>query len=145
MALDIQISIAQTQADFFELIRLREEVFVVEQGVPLEIELDDDDARSIHVVARVGREVVGTGRLAVNGATGKIGRMAVRRAHRGKGLGQSLMKKFLEIARQKALDRLILHAQEHAVGFYEKAGFQIDGAPFEEAGILHRRMARFVP
>ncbi|WDT79943.1 MAG: hypothetical protein MPW14_22965 [Candidatus Manganitrophus sp.] len=97
MVVRLTVRIAEKQEDFFRLIRLREEVFVIEQGVPLEIELDDEDDRAIHFVAISGREVIGTARLVVKGRSGqgksgqrksgKIGRMAVRKDWRGKGLG----------------------------------------------------------
>ena len=140
----IQISIAHTQEEFFRLIRLREEVFVVEQKVPLEIELDDEDDRATHLVAKAGREVVGTARLVVKGTSGKIGRMAVRKGWRRKKVGDRLMIALVPIARERGVSTLLLHAQLHAVPFYQKQGFQAEGSPFEEAGIVHVAMRRNV-
>jgi len=140
----IQISIAHTQEEFFRLIRLREEVFVVEQKVPLEIELDDEDDRATHLVAKAGREVVGTARLVVKGKSAKIGRMAVRKGWRRKKVGDRLMIALVPIARERGVSTLLLHAQLHAVPFYQKQGFQAEGSPFEEAGIVHVAMRRNV-
>src|SRR3569832_1316245 len=98
------VRIAKTQEDYFGLIRLREAVFVIEQGVPLEIELDDEDDRAIHFVALSGKRVVGTARLVVmgrSGRSGKIGRMAVSPDRRGKGVGTALIDFIKTAARKK--------------------------------------------
>ncbi|MCG3110637.1 MAG: GNAT family N-acetyltransferase [Candidatus Manganitrophus sp. SB1] len=149
------VRIAGKQEDFFRLIRLREEVFVIEQGVPLEIELDDADDRAIHFVAISGREVIGTARLVVKGRSGqrksgqgkagqrksgKIGRMAVRKDWRGKGVGTALIDFIKKSSKRKRLIALYLHAQESALSFYEALGFRAEGERFYEAGIPHRKM-----
>lgn len=141
----LTIRIAEKQEDFFRLIRLREEVFVIEQGVPLEIELDDADNRAIHFVAISGREVIGTARLVVKGKSGrgksgKIGRMAVRKDWRGRGIGSALIDFIKDVARRRGITPLYLHAQTPAVPFYTRMGFTTTGAPFVEAGIAHRKM-----
>jgi predicted GNAT family N-acyltransferase len=140
----IIVSIAHTQEDFFRLIRLREEVFVFEQKVPLEIELDDEDDRATHLIARVGREVVGTARLVVKGTAGKIGRMAVKRGWRKKGVGEKLLEALMPIARERGVSNLVLHAQTSVVPFYQKQGFRTEGEDFIEAGIQHIAMHRAV-
>jgi predicted GNAT family N-acyltransferase len=140
----IIVSIAHTQADFFRIIRLREEVFVLEQKVPLEIELDDEDERATHLIAREGREVVGTARLVVKGTAGKVGRMAVKRGWRKKGVGERLMETLLLLARERGVSSLVLHAQTSAVPFYQKQGFRTEGENFIEAGIRHVAMRRTV-
>lgn len=139
------VRIAEKQEDFFRLIRLREEVFVIEQGVPLEIELDDADDRAIHFVAISRREVIGTARLVVkgrsgHGKSGKIGRMAVRKDWRGKGVGTALIDFIKKSSKRKKLIALYLHAQESALSFYEALGFRTEGERFYEAGIPHRKM-----
>lgn len=134
------VRIATSQRDFFRLVRLREAVFVVEQQVPIEIELDDEDDRAIHVIADEGADLVGTARLIIKGHSGKIGRMAVDRRRRRGGVGTALIDFIKEESRQWGLSDLVLHAQAHAVPFYERLGFSAEGAAFEEAGIPHRRM-----
>lgn len=150
MIVRLTIRIAEKQEDFFRLIRLREEVFVIEQGIPLEIELDDADDRAIHFVAISGREVIGTARLVVKGRSGqgksgqrksgKIGRMAVRKDWRGKGVGTALIDFIKKSSKRKRLIALYLHAQESALSFYEALGFRTEGERFYEAGIPHRKM-----
>lgn len=119
-------------------IRLR--VFVHEQGVPEEVELDEDDRKATHLLASVGSRPVGTARLVITGAKAKIGRMAVLKSYRGKGIGKALLKRALELARKRRAKLIYLHAQASVVGFYEKLGFRPAGRVFMEAGIAHRKM-----
>lgn len=117
---------------------LRIEVFVVEQGVPLELEWDEADEVSTHAVAydEAGQPVA-TGRLLPDG---HVGRMAVRKSARGEGIGAQVLRTLLDEARRQGHRELVLHAQSHAVGFYLLHGFAPEGEEFIEAGIPHRRM-----
>lgn len=119
-------------------IRLR--VFVREQGVPREIELDEDDARAIHVLAKVDDATVGTARVVMRGGGAKIGRMAVLRRYRGKGIGKQLLKRAVTLAKRNCPEVIFLHAQVPVVGFYQKMSFRCVGRSFTEAGIPHRKM-----
>ncbi|HSD41021.1 MAG TPA: GNAT family N-acetyltransferase [Burkholderiales bacterium] len=119
---------------------IREAVFVAEQGVPPEIELDDWDERSEHAVAYdVAGRPVGTGRLLPDG---HIGRMAVLRESRGKGVGGRLLEALIARARVRGMQRVALNAQTHAAPFYARFGFVVAGEEFMEAGIPHLAMAR---
>ncbi len=119
---------------------LREAVFVVEQGVPRELEQDANDAASHHVLARdANGRAVGTGRLLPDG---HIGRMAVLPAWRGQGIGRALLERLLDEAAATGMRQLVLKAQVPACGFYRNFGFVEDGAEFTEAGIPHRTMRR---
>ncbi len=116
---------------------LRRAVFVVEQQVPEDEEWDQQDAVSQHVLAIVDGEAVGTGRLLPDG---HIGRMAVLKAWRGRGAGRALLRELIAMARHAGFSEAVLHAQTHAIKFYEKQGFTAEGAEFMEAGIAHRVM-----
>ena len=119
---------------------IREIVFVHEQGVPMEIEIDKFDVVSEHAIAYAGADgSIGTGRLLPDG---HIGRMAVLKEWRGKGVGALLLDALVRRAIDRGLDSVMLNAQIHAKAFYKKAGFVIDGAPFMEAGIPHVPMRR---
>lgn len=114
---------------------IRHEVFVVEQNVPVEEERDDMDAVSVHIVAYdQDDQPLGTGRLLPDG---HIGRLAVRRIARGKGLGSVLLTRLIEEARQRGDREVVLAAQLHAQGFYAAHGFQPEGSVFLDAGIDH--------
>jgi predicted GNAT family N-acyltransferase len=117
---------------------LRREVFMHEQAVPEEEEWDADDPVSRYVIAvdRSGR-VLGTGRLAPDG---KIGRMAVLRGQRRRGIGTALLQTLLTIARDQGIHTVYLHAQSQALAFYAGQGFIARGPEFNEAGITHRKM-----
>ncbi|BEI41408.1 GNAT family N-acetyltransferase [Polynucleobacter sp. HIN9] len=116
---------------------IRLTVFVNEQGVPEELELDDDDAMAWHVVVLDHGKAIATGRLLKNG---KIGRLAVLKEYRGLGLGSELLKTLVSYGRQEEIKQFFLHAQTTAIGFYQYHGFKAIGLPFEEAGINHIKM-----
>ena len=124
--------------------RLRMEVFVKEQGVPREIEIDEFDTMCRNVVAvnRLGHPVA-TGRL-VSDAPGvaRIGRMAVARELRGSKLGRQVLDALIQAARDRGDQEAVLHAQVHAQNFYAGAGFLPEGEVFEEAGIAHITMRK---
>ena len=122
---------------------VREQVFVVEQGVPADMEYDDFDPQSRHAIARgPDGTAIGTGRLLPDG---HIGRLAVLPAWRRHGVGRALMCHLTDAARRRGLDRLQLNAQISAAGFYERLGYRRQGEPFEEAGIAHIAMMRQLP
>jgi predicted GNAT family N-acyltransferase len=117
---------------------VREKVFVEEQSVPLELEWDEWDERSDHALALGPRgEPIGTARLLPDG---RIGRMAVLKEWRRKGVGAALLAAMLGRARERSMPRALLHAQIQAAGFYRRFGFSERGAGFFEAGIAHVEM-----
>lgn len=134
---------------------LRHEVFVVGQDVPEELERDALDAGADHAVAVVDGRVVGTGRLVdgridedgrlvpgTEGTVGTIGRMAVSPAARGDGVGRAVLDLLVSRAAERGLPQVELHAQLHARGFYDRAGFTPFGEVYLEAGIEHLGMRR---
>ena len=142
-------------ADMARVYALRHEVFVVGQAVPVELERDALDARADHAVALVRDLVVGTGRLVdgridddgllvpgTPGTVATIGRMAVADDARGTGLGRALLDLLVARAGTRGLPEVELHAQLHARGFYERAGFTPFGEVYLEAGIEHLGMRR---
>jgi predicted GNAT family N-acyltransferase len=129
---------ADYTVDFKDLRAVREPVFVLEQNVPVELEWDELDPQCRHVIARDDEHrPIGTGRLTPEH---KIGRMAVLREWRGRGVGEALLLALIEQARALGLTEVSLHAQADAIGFYEKFGFEGYGERFEEAGIQHQSM-----
>lgn len=128
-----------TPAEMPAVFALRHEVFVVGQDVPEELERDELDAVSDHAVAVVDDEVVGTGRLLPDGT---IGRMAVSSAVRGQGIGAAVLTVLEERARERGLAAVELHAQVHALGFYDRYGYVPFTEVYLEAGIEHRSMRK---
>lgn len=114
---------------------LRHEVFVVGQGVPADLERDGRDPDCAHVLASSARgEPIGTGRLLPDG---RIGRMAVLAAWRGRGVGAAMLEALMQEARRRGFPEAHLHAQSHAKDFYERHGFVVEGEEYLEAGIPH--------
>ena len=138
---------AREEMDAIFSVRMR--VFVVEQAVPAEEELDVYDVTSVHFMVEMGEaspgEVVATARLIDKGdGIAKIGRVAVLAEHRGRNVGFELMRYAEEYARTTGFSSLVLEAQCHAIPFYEKLGYIAEGPIFLDAGIEHRLMKRAI-
>lgn len=133
----LEVRRADWDADREALREVRYTVFVQEQDVPEDLEWDGEDADCDHALAFLDNRVVGTGRLTPQG---KIGRMAVLKEARGYGVGAAVLDFLVEVARQSGRSEVRLHAQSHALAFYERAGFTAYGEAFDEAGIEHRHM-----
>ena len=132
---EIILEITTWQQAKEDAISVRRRVFIEEQQVLEEIEIDGTDEGFEHIVAfNMKHEAVGTARL--NGK-GCIGRMAVLESYREKGVGKSMLQKLIEFGKAKGIKQFQLGAQEHAVEFYRKSGFEPDGEEFWEAGIRH--------
>ena len=120
-----------------EASRIRLAVFVEEQRVPPEIEMDANDAASVHALAYDDGKAIGTGRLLPDG---HIGRMAVLREHRAQGVGGAILARLIAEARRMGMREVVLSAQTHALEFYRKHGFAPSGGVYMEAGIPHQEM-----
>ncbi|MEV0181279.1 GNAT family N-acetyltransferase [Streptomyces sp. NPDC050625] len=153
MSAPYTVRIAEDLTDREACFAVRKEVFVVEQRVPQDIEYDEYDAVAVHVLAvREDGVPLGTGRLLFGEAAasktggdpsvGSLGRLAVAREARGLGVGVALVRAIEEAARARGLTALDLHAQTHALGFYERLGYEAYGPEYPEAGIPHRAMRR---
>jgi predicted GNAT family N-acyltransferase len=129
-----------TDKDLEKALRIRIRVFVREQGVPAEIELDDDDKRALHLLASIGKKPVGTARIVMRDGKAKIGRMAVLKSHRRKKVGKKLLIRAITTAKKQGARKIYLNAQVAVIGFYESAGFRCVGPVFDEAEIAHRKM-----
>ena len=132
-----------------DAMRLRMQVFVREQGIPVEIEADEFDVTSLHAVAINGLGMcVATGRMlpSANEATRadvmRIGRMAVARPLRGTQLGRQVLDALVDAAQRHGKRQVELHAQRTAESFYRRAGFSVVGENYEEAGIYHISMVK---
>ena len=128
-----------------EAYSIRKRVFIEEQGVPEEMELDEHDPSAWHALAYLNSECIGTARLVtLPGNVGRIGRMAVLPMHRRKGIGGGLLRALLELSKSQGIPQLELHAQLSAMPFYEQFGFIAQGDIYDEAGIAHRDMILYI-
>lgn len=124
-----------------EAFPIRTAVFVQEQGVPEDLELDKFDANADHALAYIRAQCIGTARLIqLTAGRSHIGRMAVLIEHRNKGVGHRLLNALVELGRSRGTIEFELHAQVPAIPFYEKLGFIPHGGIYDEAGIPHRTM-----
>ncbi|KJS55205.1 GNAT family N-acetyltransferase [Streptomyces rubellomurinus] len=144
---------ARGEADLALVRAVRRDVFIVEQNVPEELEYDEYDATAVHVLALAeDGTALGTGRLIfgaqaaelTGGVEGRVllGRLAVRAAARGTGLGAALVRAIEAAGAERGGVEVELHAQVQALGFYERLGYAADGPVYDDAGIPHRTMTR---
>ena len=140
------ILIQTWQKAFKQAYVIRQKVFIEEQGVPQEMELDEFDPIASHALAFQGDQCIGTGRLIeTTQNAGQIGRMAVLAGFRGNGTGKAILMALIELARSQKMSSISLHSQVSAIPFYEKFGFIAQGSVYEEAGIPHRNMMLILP
>jgi len=147
------IRLAQDDSDRAAAYRVRFDVFVTEQQVPADLELDELDETADHFVAFDGHLAVGAGRLVVEpagfadadpvlGPVAHLGRLAVRPESRGTALGIALVAAIEARAAERGLRVVALSAQTHALGFYERLGYAAHGPVFDDAGLPHRWMTK---
>jgi predicted GNAT family N-acyltransferase len=138
----LDVRIAATPAEREDAVAVRIAVFVDEQGIAREDELDALDERAAHCVAYAGGVPVGAGRLVLDGDVAKIGRMAVLAAHRGGGVGAALLAALERRGGALGARRFKLSAQVQARGFYERCGYEAYGDVYDDVGIPHVDMRK---
>jgi predicted GNAT family N-acyltransferase len=136
----ITSKIVSTADELKKVYDLRVEVFVNEQKVPPELELDEWDKTAVHILASNEKETVGCGRIILAPDHAHIGRIAVKKNYRNKGIGKQMMLALIEICIESGAKKIILHSQLQALPFYESLGFVAHGDIFLDAGIEHREM-----
>ncbi|MCP1534164.1 GNAT family N-acetyltransferase [Bacillus velezensis] len=135
--------IAKTEKQLNDAFFIRKEVFVKEQHVPEEEEIDQFEDTSEHIVIYDGGQPVGAGRWRMKDGHGKLERICVMKSHRSLGVGAIIMQALEKAAAAKGADSFILHAQTQAVPFYEKQGYRVtSGEEFLDAGIPHLEMIK---
>jgi predicted GNAT family N-acyltransferase len=146
MPMDVEVFPVTDRERMDAALAVRFPVFVDEQRVPAEEEVDAhdrDDPHARHVLVRDGATAVAAGRYyRIDAVTVQIGRMAVLAEARGRGVGRLMLDALLADARERGYARASLNAQVHALAFYEKAGFRAYGPTFEECAIVHQAMDR---
>ncbi|MDR0790584.1 MAG: GNAT family N-acetyltransferase [Bacteroidales bacterium] len=138
----IQYRVIDTADDLQKALFIRGVVFIEEQHCAYWEELDGQDSDAIHFLATIDDEPVGTARMLVFDDYAKVGRLAVRKAYRGKGIGKELLQYVLQHAAELGYSKIKIHAQAYLVGFYEDFGFVKQGEKFLEANIEHYYMEK---
>ena len=138
----LQISLGRWEKDSAAIREVRNTVFTVEQGISKSLDFDGRDPECVHVLARLGDgESIGTARMLPDG---HVGRIAVHKSWRGRGIGTRLVEYLIEVARDRGFAEIYLHSQAQAAEFYTRLGFEARGEPFMEAGIEHVLMVRIL-
>lgn len=139
----ISFKLVTSDSELKSAFEVRRKVFIEEQGISEDIELDEHDREALHIIARDGEKVIGTARVLFSAPSqAKIERMAILKPFRGKGIGRKIIA-FLDVTlRNRQVNQVILHAQYPVVGFYRSCGFTESGSPFREAGIRHIKMQK---
>ena len=141
---NITVKLVETEEDMEAAVSIRFRVFVDEQSVPAEIELDEHDAVATHAIAIEGGQAVGTGRTYFEDGEARIGRMAVDLSHRRRGVGGVILRFLEEEAKSQGATEIVLHAQDYVKAFYAAHGYTEHGDPFMEAGLLHIEMRKSI-
>ncbi len=141
--MEIRVITAKKEEEKNAALALRRDVFVREQQVPESLEQDEWDETATHFLAYVSDAAVGTARFRlIAPKVAKVERVAVLSRYRGRGIGRALMETVERHAAESGVSEIVLHSQDHAVPFYEKLGYRVQGAPFMDAGIPHRKMSK---
>ena len=140
MKTTVRVKQVSSRKELEKAFAIRIRVFVREQGVPEEIEMDRDDEQAIHLLALSGKHAVGTARVVMRRKSAKIGRMAVLKSYRQRGVGKKLLRRAIALAHRHNAHKIYLHAQVPVIGFYKTMGFRCAGPVFDEAAIPHRKM-----
>ena len=140
----VTVTLVQTREEFEACCAIRKTVFVEEQAVPLELEMDEYDDAATHFLLRDGDAPLATARLLDKHGLATIGRVAVLKEVRGRGLGLVLMRAVLDESRRQGFREAVLDSQTYAIPFYERLGFVAEGDEFDDAGIPHYLMRRLL-
>lgn len=136
---------AGTDEQLRDAYNIRKKVFVEEQQVPINIEIDEHENSSTHFVLYDDNDSpAGAGRFRIVNGKGKVERICVLPEYRGMGAGVQIMEKIEEHARELPIEELVLNSQSYAIPFYEKIGYKTVSDEFMDAGIPHRTMNKIL-
>jgi len=139
----MKIKIVTTDQEQKEAYRIRKTVFVDEQNVPMDLEIDEHEETSIHFIAYSDKnEVVGASRLRFVDEYGKLERICVLKPFRGKSFGKKIIVQMEQEIVNNGYKKAKLHAQTHAKEFYERLGYEVMSDEFMDAGIPHVAMTK---
>lgn len=138
----MEVRIVSNEKELADAYSVRKTVFIGEQNVPEEEELDQYEEEATHFVLYEDSEPAGAGRFRVLDGLGKVERICVLKSQRGTGAGNAIMRKIEEYAKSKGISALKLNAQVHAIPFYGKLGYTVISEEFLDAGIPHKTMKK---
>ncbi len=136
----MKVKIAKNIDDINICYKLREIVFIKEQNVPIDRERDEQDKIAVHFLLYDETTPIGTGRIVIDVDTVTLGRICILKEYRSKGAGLFLMKEIIDYCKKQNFRKIILGAQEHALDFYKKLGFEVCSEKYMDANISHYKM-----
>ena len=136
----LQVKKVDTKKTLKQVFDIRKKVFIEEQKVPAEIEMDEFDETAEHFIAYLDKEPIGCGRIRYNNDFAKLERIAIIKNHRKKGYGTQLTNYLIQYCKEKKIRKIVIHSQRYVLDFYRRFGFKTVGEPFDEAGIKHVKM-----
>lgn len=137
----MEVWIVKTEIQMQDVFKVRKVVFVEEQNVPIDEEIDQFEEEATHFIAYSDEGIpIGAGRFRTIDDFGKVERICVLSDFRNKGIGQLIMNRIIDFAKEKQFLKIKLNSQTHAIPFYERLGFRIISDEFMDAGIPHRTM-----
>ncbi len=140
---ELSYKLVESENELRGAFEVRRRVFVEEQGIAEEMDLDGNDGKALQMVVKDGAEVIGTARVQLlNAKQAKLERMAVLDGFRRMGVGRAIADFIIEELRNKQVEQVVLHAQYGVIAFYKSCGFEETGLPFTEAGLKHIKMQR---
>ncbi|WP_075981391.1 GNAT family N-acetyltransferase [Bacillus massilinigeriensis] len=140
----MEIKIVSNDQELQDAFAVRREVFIHEQQVPEEEEIDQYENDSTHFVIYQDNRPIGAGRFRIVDGLGKVERICVLNDQRKTGAGKAIMNSIEDYAKKQGLSTLKLNAQTHAIPFYEGLGYEIISEEFLDAGIPHRAMKKMI-
>ena len=140
---ELVIKKVDTKKELNEAFDIRKKVFVEEQNVPEELELDEFEEIAEHFIAYLNKNPIGCARIRIFNNFVKLERIAILKEYRNKGYGSQLTKYLIDKITKDTQKDVIIHSQEYAKNFYKKFGFKIIGNPFYEAGLKHVKMVLY--
>lgn len=138
----MEVKVVSNEQELQDAYSVRKQVFITEQNVPAEIEIDEHETEAAHFVLYQNGNTIGAGRFRVIDNIGKVERICVLKEYRSNGCGQVIMNKIEEYAFQNGITTLKLNAQTHAIPFYSRLGYTIVSEEFLDAGIPHKTMKK---
>ena len=140
---NLTYKIVASDRELKEAFEVRKQVFVEEQGISEDLELDEHDIEALHMVVKDKERVVGTARvLFLADSQAKLERMAILKPFRHRGIGRGIISFLDKELSNRGVEQVVLHAQYLAIAFYRSCGFEELGLPFWEAGIKHMKMQK---
>ena len=136
----LKIKLVKSKEDLELTLNIRKEVFIKEQNVSLDIEIDGLDLESEHFIAYLGNVPIGCARIRSNKIYAKLERIAILKKHRCKGFGTELTKFLIDYCKKQKYREIVIHSQNYVIDFYKKLGFKTRGEAFLEADIEHKEM-----